>query len=84
MTRVFHAGPRGRFTEIKSSLRRKKHHRKNRGFNFLGGSFSSKDNVKASTHFEDKYNPSISQDDLLSGTGIHFYINSTTITQMVK
>ena len=48
MTTVFHVWPYGRFIiEIKSNLRRKKLHRMNQGSNFLGGSFSNKNNVRA-------------------------------------
>ena len=47
MTTVFHAWLYGRFIEIQSNLRRKKLHRTNQGSNFLGGSFSNRDNVTA-------------------------------------
>ena len=41
----------GRFLEIHSNLRRKKLHRTNQGSNFLGGSFSNRDNVRAPIQF---------------------------------
>ena len=41
MTTVFHERSFGRFTEIKSSLRRKELYRKNQGSNFLEGSLSN-------------------------------------------
>ena len=41
----------GRFTEIKSNFRRKKLHRTNQGSNFLGGSFSNRDNVTTPIQF---------------------------------
>ena len=47
MTTVFRTWSYGRFIEIQSNLRRKKLHRKNQGSNFLGGSFSNRDNVRA-------------------------------------
>ena len=40
-----------RFIEIQSNLRRKKLHRINQGSNFLGSSFSNRDNAKAPTQF---------------------------------
>ena len=47
VTTVFEAWVYGRFIEIQSNLRRKKLHRTNQGFNFLGGSFSNRDNISA-------------------------------------
>ena len=51
MTAVFHAWAYGRFTEIQSNLRRKKLHRANQGPDFLGGSFSNRDNLRAPIQF---------------------------------
>ena len=45
VTTVFHAWVYGRFIQIQSNLRRKKLHRTNQGSNFLGSSFSNRDNV---------------------------------------
>ena len=45
MTTVLHAWVYGRFIQIQNKLRRKKLHRTNQGSNFLGGSFTNKDNV---------------------------------------
>ena len=47
MTTVLHALSYGRFMKIQSYLRRKKLHRTNQGSNFLGGTFSNRDNVTA-------------------------------------
>ena len=47
MATVFHAKLYARFVEIKSSLKRKKLHRTNQSSNFLGSSFSNRDNVSA-------------------------------------
>ena len=47
MTTVFHAWSYGRFKKIQSCLSRNKLHRTNQGFNFLGGRFSNRGNVKA-------------------------------------
>ena len=49
MTTVFHARLYGRFTKIKSTLRRKNFYTANQGSNFLGGNFSNGDNVRAPT-----------------------------------
>ena len=59
MTTVFHAWPYGRFIEIQSNLRRKKLHRTNQGSNFLGGSFSNRDNIRAPIQFGEESQPSI-------------------------
>ena len=47
MAIVFLAGPYGTFLEIKGNLSRKKLHRTNQGFNFLGASFSNRENERA-------------------------------------
>ena len=52
MTKLFHGRHYVRFTEIKSNLGWKKLHRTNQGFNFLGSSFSNKDNVRAQIKFQ--------------------------------
>ena len=47
MTTVFHGWSYGRFIDIETNLRRKKLHITKQGSNFLGGSCSNRDNVKA-------------------------------------
>ena len=47
MATVFLAKLYARFVEIKSSLKRKKLYRTNQSFNFLGSSFSNRDNISA-------------------------------------
>ena len=47
MTTILHVKQYGTFKEIKGDFGRKKLHRMNQGSNFLGGSFSNADNVKA-------------------------------------
>ena len=54
MATVFHARLHGRFMEIQSNLRRKKLHRTNQDSNFLGGSFSNIDYVRALIQFRRK------------------------------
>ena len=49
--------PYGRLIEIQSNLRRKKLHRTNQGSNFLGGSFSNRDNVRAPVQFRRESQP---------------------------
>ena len=51
MTTIPHAWSYGRFIKIQSNLRGKKLHRTNQTSNFLGGSFSDKDNVRAPIQF---------------------------------
>ena len=48
---VLYSKPHNRFIEIKRNLRRKNLHRANRGSNFLGGSFSNRDNVRIPIQF---------------------------------
>ena len=43
--------PRGRFTEIRHSLKRKKHLKINQGSNIVRGSFGSRDNVRILVQF---------------------------------
>ena len=57
MTKVFHVWSYGGFIEIHSNLRRKKLHRMNHGPNFLGDSFSNRDNVRASIQFRRESQP---------------------------
>ena len=47
MKLLFHEKPHCRLTEIKWNFRRNKLQRTNQGFNFLGGNFSKRDNVRA-------------------------------------
>ena len=63
MTTVFHIWPYGKFVEIQGNLRRKKLHRTNQGFNFLGDSFSNRDNVSPQSNLEEKVNPGTLKDD---------------------
>ena len=51
MKTVFHAWPYRRFIEKQSNLRRKKLHRTSQGSNFLVGSLSNRDNVRAPIQF---------------------------------
>ena len=70
--------------EIQSNLRRKKLHRTNEGSNFLGGSFSNRDNVRPSIELEEKVNPSILKDYFSLRTPIYFHINNTSVFRLVK
>ena len=63
ITALLHAWAYGRFIEIQRNLRRKKLHRTNQGSNFLGGSFSNRDNVRVPIQFKEELNPSILKDD---------------------
>ena len=59
MTTVFHTWLYDKFIEIQSNLRSKKIHRINQGSNFLGGSFSNRDNVRAPVQFRTDGHPSV-------------------------
>ena len=52
--------------EIQSNLRRKKLHRVNQGSNFLGDTFSNRDNVRAPIQFRWESQPIILKDDFSS------------------
>ena len=85
MTKVFHAWPNGRYTEIQNNLRRKKPHKMNPGSNFLGGSFSNRDNVRASIQFRRESQPQhLKRWFFLKNRPIHFHINSTSVIRLIK
>ena len=66
MTTVFHARLFGRFIEIQNNLRRKKLSRTNQSFNFLEGSFSSRDNVTTVIQFRRERQPEHFENDFSS------------------
>ena len=68
MATVLHAGLYGRFIEIPNHLRGKNLHRTNQDSNFLVGSFSNRDNVRAQSNSEEKDNHRILIDDFSSRT----------------
>ena len=78
MTTVLHARPYGRFIEIHKNFRRKKLHRTNQELNFLGNSFSNRDNVRVPIQFERERQPQHLK------RPIHFHINSTSVIKPVK
>ena len=85
MTTVFHAWPYGRFIEIKNNLRIKKLQRKNKGSNFLGGTFSTRDNVRISIQFRTESQPKhLKRWFFLKNRPIHFYISSNRVNRHVK
>ena len=85
MTTVFHAWPYGRFIEIQSNLRRKKLHSTNQGSNFLGGSFSNRDSVRAPIQIRRESQPQhLKRCFFLKNRPIHFHINSTSVFKPVK
>ena len=67
-TALFHAWLYGSFIKIQSNLRRKKLHRMNQGSNFLGGSFSNRDNVRTPIQFRREGQPQLLKDDFSSRT----------------
>ena len=68
MTTAFHVWLYGGFMDIQSTFRRKKLHRTNQGSNFLGGTFSNRENVRAPSRFKTKVNPSNLKDKFSSKT----------------
>ena len=57
VTTVFHVLACGKLNEIQSNLRRNKLHRTNQGPNFLGGSFSNRDNMRGPIQFRRESQP---------------------------
>ena len=57
MTTEFHEWLCDRFIEIQKNLWGKKLHRTNQGSNFLGGSFSNRDNARAQIQFRRESQP---------------------------
>ena len=85
MTTGFHTWPYGRFIETQSNLRRNKLHRTNQGSNFLGGSFSNRDNVRTPIQFRresQSHHPK--RLFFLKNRPIRFNINSTSVIKHVK
>ena len=80
MTTVFYARLDGRFIKIQNNLRRKKLHKTNQGSNFLGGSFSNRDNVRASTQFRRESQLQHPRRwYFLKNRPIHSHINGTSV-----
>ena len=75
MTALFHIWAYGRFIEIQ----RKKYHRTNWSFNFLGGSFSNRDNVTAPIQFRRGQSQHLKRWFFLKDKPIHFHINRTIV-----
>ena len=85
MTTVFHAWSHGTITKIQSNLRRKKLPRMNQGSNFLGGSFSNRQNVRAPIQFRRESPPQhLKRLFFLKNRPIHFHINGISVTRSVK
>ena len=85
MAAVFHAWQYGRFIEIQSNLRRKKLHKMNQDSNFPGGSFSNRENVRASIQFRRESQPEhLKRWIFLKNRPIHFCINSASVVIPVK
>ena len=85
MATVFHAWPCGRFIEIQRNLRRKNLHRTNQSSNFLGGSFSNRDYVRAPIQFGRENQPQhLQRWFFLKNRPIHSHISSTSVTRSIK
>ena len=82
MATVFYGRSYGRFIEIQNNLKRKKLHRTNQGSNFLGGSFSNRDNVRAPIQIRGKRQPQhLKRLFFLKKRPIFFHINSTNVLE---
>ena len=80
MTSVFHTWSYGRFIEIQSNLRSKKLHRTSQGSDFLGGSFSNRDNIRAPIQFRrDGQLQHLKRWFFLENIPIHFHINTPVL-----
>ena len=77
MTKLFHAWVYARFTEIQSSLRKKKLHIMNQSYNFLGGSSRNRNNVTATIQVRRKNQPwQLKRWFFLKNRPIHSHINN--------
>ena len=82
---VFHARLHDRFVGIKSNIREKKPHRTNQGSNFLGGSFSYRDNTKTSIQFRRKRQPQhLKRLFFCKNKPILFHITNTSVIIPIK
>ena len=85
MKAVFHIWLYGRFIEMQRNLRRKKLHRTNQGSNFLGGSFSNRDNVRVPIQFRrESLAQHLRRWSFLKNRPIHFHMNSTSVIRPIK
>ena len=72
------------YIKIKSNLRRKKHHRTNQGYNFLGGSFSYRDSVRVLIQVRRERSQHLKRWFFFKNKLIYFYISITRIVRSVK
>ena len=85
MTTVFHPWLYDRFMKIQSNLGRKKLNRTNQGSNFLGGSFSNRDTVRAPIQFGGESQPQyLIRWFFLKNRPIHFHIHSNCVIRLGK
>ena len=85
MTTVFHARPYGRFIDIQSNLRGMKPHGTNQGSNFLGGSFSNRNNIRGPIKFRRERQAHLFKRlFFLKNRPIHFHIYSTNAIRLFK
>ena len=73
------------FIEIVNKLKTTKLHKTNLGSNFLGGSFSSRDNVRAPIQLrKESQHQHLKIRFFLKNRPMHFHINSTSVIRPVK
>ena len=85
MTTIFRARRYGRFTEIKSNLRRKKLHRTNQGSNFVEANFKNRDNVRPPIQFRrDRQFMHLKRRYLQKNRPIYLHTNNTSVIRPVR
>ena len=86
MTTVFCGRYHGRFTEIKSKLRKHKLYKMNQDSHFLGGSFGNTDNVRTPIQEKQKRNRAAASYRLffLKNSCIQFHIKSNRVISLAK
>ena len=74
MTKVFHASPYPpKFIETKSNFRKKVFNRTNHRSNFLGGSFSNHNNLRAPIQFTNERQSQNPRDDFTSRKDVSIF-----------
>ena len=82
---ILYTWANGRIIEIQSNLRKKKLHRTNYSFNFLGGTSSNRDNVRAPIQFRREGQPKhLKRSFFLKKRPTHYHINRTSVIRLVK
>ena len=82
---LFHARSCSRLIEIKNKFASNKLHRTNQGSDFLGDSFSNRDNVRAPVQFRtEKKSQYLKMRCFFKNRRINFHVNSTRVIRLGK